>query len=104
MTRPGSKLPGSSRKKSCWKQRKQATVWKPLSGMSPQTPSVAKLSVLKRAYDEQLAIFEQNPQEADKLLAIGKEERTLKLPALEHAALTQVCLGILNLDQSLTRE
>jgi hypothetical protein len=51
-----------------------------------------------------LAIFKQNPQEADKLLAIGEKKRNLKLPAHEHAALTQVCLGILNLDQSLTRE
>ena len=34
---------------------------------------------------------------------LGKE-RNLKLPAHEHAALTQVCLDILNLDQSLTRE
>ncbi|MEL0004960.1 MAG: DUF1553 domain-containing protein, partial [Opitutales bacterium] len=72
--------------------------------VTAQTPSVAKLSVLERAYDEQLAIFKQNPQEADKLLAIGEKKRNLKLPAHEHAALTQVCLGILNLDQSLTRE
>ena len=72
--------------------------------VTAQTPSVAKLSVLERAYDEQLAIFEQNPQEADKFLAIGEKKRNLKLPSLEHAALTQVCLGILNLDQSLTRE
>jgi hypothetical protein len=48
---------------------------------------VAKLSVLERAYDEQLAIFKQNPQEADKLLAIGEKKRNPKLPALEHAAL-----------------
>jgi hypothetical protein len=72
--------------------------------VTAETPSVAKLSVLERAYDEQLAIFKQNPKEADKLLAIGEKKRNLKLPALEHAALTQVCLGILNLDQSLTRE
>ena len=72
--------------------------------VTAQTPSVAKLSVLERAYDEQLAIFKENPQEADKLLAIGEKKRNPKLPALEHAALTQVCLGILNLDQSLTRE
>ena len=72
--------------------------------VTAQTPSVAKLSVLERAYDEQLAIFKQNPKEADKLLAIGEKKRNLKLPAHEHAALTQVCLGILNLDQSLTRE
>jgi len=51
-----------------------------------------------------LAIFKQNPEEADKLLTIGEKKRNSKLPALEHAALTQVCLGILNLDQSLTRE
>ncbi len=72
--------------------------------VTAQIPSVAKLSVLERAYDEQLAIFKENPQEADKLLAIGEKKRNPKLPALEHAALTQVCLGILNLDQSLTRE
>ena len=72
--------------------------------VTAQTPSVAKLSVLERAYNEQLAIFKQNPQEADKLLAIGEKKRNPKLSALEHAALTQVCLGILNLDQSLTRE
>ena len=72
--------------------------------VTAQTPSATKLSVLQRAYDEQLAIFKQNPKEAEKLLAIGEKMRNLKLVALEHAALTQVCLGILNLDQSLTRE
>jgi hypothetical protein len=72
--------------------------------ITAQTPSVAKLSVLQKAYDEQLAIFKESPKEADKLLAIGAKKRNTKLPVLEHAALTQVCLGIFNLDQSLTRE
>ena len=49
-------------------------------------------------------ILDVDEAEADKLLAIGEKKRNPKLPALEHAALTQVCLGILNLDQSLTRE
>ncbi len=72
--------------------------------VTSQIPSTAKLSVLKKAYDEQLAIFQKNPGEAKKLLSVGERKRNEKLPISEHAAMTQVCLGILNLDQSLTRE
>jgi hypothetical protein len=41
---------------------------------------------------------------AAELLAVGAAPPEPKLDAIAHAALSAVCLGILNLDEALTRE
>ncbi|MGN6543813.1 MAG: DUF1549 and DUF1553 domain-containing protein, partial [Aureliella sp.] len=66
--------------------------------------SEAELAMLGRAYEKQLEIYRQDGQAAESLLAVGESQRDAKLPAAEHAALTQVCLGLFNLDEALTRE
>lgn len=67
-------------------------------------PSDREIGLLRRAYDKQLAIFQAAPAEADKSLAVGAATRDAKIPAVEHAALAAVALGVLNLDEALTRE
>ena len=63
-----------------------------------------ELSALRRAYDKQLAIYKADLAAATAALAIGAAKRDESLDAAEHAALSTVCLGILNLDEALTRE
>ena len=41
---------------------------------------------------------------ADQLLAVGARPRQASLDAVEQAALTSVCLALLNLDEALNRE
>tara|TARA_B100002019_G_scaffold119371_1_gene102484 strand:- start:2469 stop:5348 length:2880 start_codon:yes stop_codon:yes gene_type:complete len=62
------------------------------------------LEILGDIYEEQLEVFMENPNEARQLLSVGESKRDEQLSLAEHAALTTTCLGILNLDQALSRE
>ncbi len=66
--------------------------------------SSPELERLRMAYDRQLKIYEGDHDAARALLAVGSAPRDESLEASHHAALTVVCLGILNLDEALTRE
>ena len=68
----------------------------------PITPR--DLTTLRRAYDKQLAIYQADPTAATALLGVGAAKRDESLNVAEHAALSAVCLTILNLDEALTRE
>jgi hypothetical protein len=67
-------------------------------------PTVRDLVMLRRAYDRQFAIYNNDPEAAKAMVCVGaaKRDETVNLP--EHAALSAVCLGILNTDEALTRE
>lgn len=69
-----------------------------------RTLNQAELSALTNAYEKQLAIYRQDVEACKSLLAVGQAKCDEGLPLAEHAALTQVCLAVLNLDESLTRE
>ncbi|MEX1040564.1 MAG: DUF1553 domain-containing protein [Pirellulaceae bacterium] len=69
-----------------------------------RAPQESELSYLQQAYEKQLAIYQADEEEAVKLLSVGQSPRDEKLNPVQHAALTAVCLGILNLDEALTRE
>ncbi len=67
-------------------------------------PSENDLKLLRRAYERQLAIYKGNAEGAKALLSVGAAKRDEALDPSEQAALTAVCLGILNFDEALTRE
>jgi hypothetical protein len=67
-------------------------------------PTEFDLTVLRRAYEKQLAIYANDDAAAKALLAVGASKRDETLDRAEHAALSAVCLAILNLDEALTRE
>jgi hypothetical protein len=67
-------------------------------------PTEPELTVLQASYDKQHAIFANDIESAKQLLSIGESQRDETLDATQHAAMTNVCLMILNLDESLTRE
>jgi hypothetical protein len=69
-----------------------------------RTPSVAEQTVLRRMLDEQLAVYRADKAAARKLLAVGSTPADAGLDPAEHAAWTNLCLAILNLDEALTRE
>lgn len=69
-----------------------------------RSPSERDLHTLRSALAKQQAIFEQDPVAAQKSLSIGATPPESSLPTTDYAALSAVCLGILNLDEALTRE
>ncbi|MGA1116169.1 MAG: DUF1553 domain-containing protein, partial [Opitutales bacterium] len=60
--------------------------------------------VMKKAYDKQKAVFDQNPAQAEELLAMGDSPREKSIDAKEHATWTVLASMILNLDETLNRE
>jgi hypothetical protein len=69
-----------------------------------RTPTEFDLRVLRRAYEKQASIYAKDNSGARALLAVGESKRDETLDVDEHAALSAVCLAILNLDEALTRE
>ncbi|MEZ6089410.1 MAG: DUF1549 and DUF1553 domain-containing protein [Pirellulaceae bacterium] len=69
-----------------------------------RTPSGDDLQRLREMHANQLAIYQNDATAAGELLSVGASKRDESLVPAEHAALTAVCLGILNLDEALTRQ
>jgi hypothetical protein len=69
-----------------------------------RAPTDRDLNHLRRAYEKQAAIYRADPEAVKAFLSVGATPRDESLDAADHAALTAVCLGILNLDEALTRE
>lgn len=67
-------------------------------------PAEKDLALLRSAYEKQLALYQADPKAAAEVVAIGTAPKNGKLNPTEHAALTAVCLMLLNLDEALTRE
>jgi hypothetical protein len=67
-------------------------------------PTDRDLSRLRDAHDRQLAIYKNDVEAASAFLGVGNVDRDDSLNAPEHAAMTAICLGIMNLDEALTRE
>lgn len=69
-----------------------------------RAPTERDRAILLRAYEKQLAVYSANADAAKALLSVGEAARDESLNVAEHAAMTAVCLAILNLDEALTRE
>jgi hypothetical protein len=69
-----------------------------------RTPTESDLAILRRAYETQASIYARDDAAARALLSVGESKRDETLNTTEHAALSAVCLAILNLDEALTRE
>jgi hypothetical protein len=66
-------------------------------------PSVHESEILAGEYQRQLESFKNEPMAATSLLAVGESPRNDKLDAVQQAALTNVSLVILNLDEAVCR-
>jgi len=67
-------------------------------------PTAGDLAILRRAYEAQASIYSRDDAAARAFLSVGESKRDETLNTTEHAALSAVCLAILNLDEALTRE
>ena len=70
------------------------------TGVRPQN---GVRSILREAYEEELARFQADQQAASDLLAVGEAASDESLDLSQHAAMTVVASMILNLDETLTR-
>ncbi len=68
-----------------------------------RVPTEKDQAMLQRAHEKQLAIFSADPAGAAAFVAVGSAPKS-SLPAVDHAALSSVCLLLFNLDESLTRQ
>ncbi len=66
-------------------------------------PTLDELRLLRRVFDDQLAVYLKNREAAIKLLAVGESPRNEKLDPAELAAWTMVANVILNLDETVTK-
>jgi cytochrome c553 len=67
-------------------------------------PNAIEESIFRNAYRRQLARFQQQPDEAAKLLSVGESPADASLDPAELAACAVLCNLILNLDETLTRQ
>ena len=67
-------------------------------------PQPAEADTLLAGLARVHAEFVAQPEAAAQLLAVGESPRDASLVATEHAAWTAVCLALLNLDETLTKE
>jgi hypothetical protein len=67
-------------------------------------PTEYDLDALRRMHGRQQVIFKADAAAASQLVAVGESQRDEAVDVAEHAAMTSVCLAILNLDEALTRE
>ncbi len=67
-------------------------------------PTDKEISIWKRGLDRALESFRKTPKDAEALLSVGDSPRDTSLSPVEHAAYTTVCLMLLNLDETLTKE
>ena len=70
-----------------------------------RAPDARERELLARMFGRQRARFAANPDAARAILAVGESKRdAASVDEIDHAALAATCLGILNLDEALTRE
>ena len=67
-------------------------------------PSDEELALLLKSHERLLAQYTSDPTAAVKLLSVGESKRDGRLDPADHAAYTAACLGILNVDEALTKE
>ncbi|MEK6236880.1 MAG: DUF1553 domain-containing protein, partial [Planctomycetales bacterium] len=71
--------------------------------VTSRMPHDKVVDILLESYQKELKKFQENKDQATKLLGVGEGKRDEALDAAEHAAWTVVASMILNLDDFLTR-
>jgi len=67
-------------------------------------PAPAELTILRRMLDRQHKIYDADAAAAAAVTAVGEAPKATNVDATDHAALSAVCLAILNLDEALSHE
>ncbi|MGC3968989.1 MAG: DUF1553 domain-containing protein [Pirellulales bacterium] len=69
-----------------------------------RAPSDQEAVVLRATMEQMQSRYAADSKAAEQLLKVGESPRDESLDAVQHAALTAVCLTILNLDEALTKQ
>jgi hypothetical protein len=69
-----------------------------------RAPAAAEMTILRRMLDRQHAIYAADGAAAKAVTSVGEAPRDAKVDVTDHAALSAVCLAILNLDEALSHE
>ena len=69
-----------------------------------RAPLPDDLESLRQMHDHQSDLYRADAQAATDFLSVGEFQRDDSLDPIEHAALSAVCLGVMNLDEALTRD
>lgn len=69
-----------------------------------RSPKPAEIDILKNLYHKELAVYKEDPDQAQELLNVGEYPADNTLDTLELAARTIIASTILNLDETLTKE
>jgi hypothetical protein len=72
--------------------------------MMGRRPQDNELALLESAHRAMIAKYNDEPNQAEQLIAIGERPRDASLDPIEHAAFTMLASLILNLDESITKE
>jgi hypothetical protein len=67
-------------------------------------PAIREVQILMHSYNKAKSTFSQNPHLAQEFLSNGVTPLEADMDVVDWAAWTAVCLNVLNLDESLTRE
>jgi hypothetical protein len=71
--------------------------------VAARKPTDAEVKILAGALEKQRKLFAHDKEAAAKLLKVGDSPRNEKLDVVDHAALTVVCLTVMNLDEVLNK-
>jgi hypothetical protein len=66
-------------------------------------PTDREVAILTRTWENQRLHYQQQPQAIDALLSIGESPSDKSLDTLELASWTMLASGVLNLDETITR-
>ena len=80
-----------------------ARITKAFRAATTRAPDAREVSSMNRLLNKAREHFNKNESEAKKLVSNGDSRVNEKLPAVEQAAWTTVCLMILNLDETLNK-
>ncbi len=71
--------------------------------VTARRPTPAEQGILQSLYEQHLAHYQAQPQDAEQLLSVGETKRR-ELDPIPHASLTMIANMLLNLDESITKE
>lgn len=67
-------------------------------------PRESEMKILRHLFDRQRSFYAADPKSAEAAVSIGESPKAKGLDAAEHAAMSAVCLAILNTDEALSHE
>jgi len=86
------------------KQRPDVPVTRSFQLVLTRNPNDKELTALNNLHRDRLAHYQINPTNADKLLTIGSSSTETSIDRPQLAALTDICLAIMNLSETVTRK